>query len=332
MMKYTVVVPVFNGEDTIAECLASLLQQRDVTFGQDYHIVVIDDGSTDKTNQIVRQFPVEVIQLPKNEGRIIARLTGAKHARAQRLLFVDSRIVVSPDTLSKLEEFRDHPAVIGELKVEGTKYDTVFNTVLYLIRRKYYGKENFPMQADQLVISDKNFKRAPKGTALLLIVRDLFIELTPKRTGKEVNDDTLLFHNLVYQKRLNLLRSKKLLFQYSLRTDPRQFSNWLFHRGVRFTDFYLRPGGYFFVPFLLLLLFGLAGTMAAFLTEHGLCYLLTALLSLNTALTLYLSEEGRDYARVFFSLPVIASIFGLGIARFWAGKFRSAFSSAKNIG
>src|SRR5208337_1299558 len=133
-----------------------------------------------------------------------------------------------------------HPAAIGEIDQAETKYKSAFHTILYLIRRRYYGKEFFPI-TDDLLIVQKNFRRASKGTAVLLIDRDLFIKLTPERTGKDVNDDTLLFHGLVFDRKIGLLRSRRLFFRYSQRTSPRQFSNWLFHRGVRFSDFYLRP-------------------------------------------------------------------------------------------
>lgn len=101
-MEYTVIVPVYNGEDTIAECLKALLNQREAVYNQDYTVLVIDDGSTDRTPNIVREFPVSVIRLARNEGRITARLTGAKEATTKRLLFVDSRVFLPDNTRSPI--------------------------------------------------------------------------------------------------------------------------------------------------------------------------------------------------------------------------------------
>jgi len=328
-MKYTVIVPVFNGEDTIEECLQTLLNQKGVVYNEDYTILVVDDGSSDNTVRIARKFPVEIVSLGKNEGRIIARLTGAKLAKTSRLLFVDSRISLPDHTVSTLNCFDGQAAIIGELNLEEKKYEAFFQTILYLIRRKYYGKEYFPLQTEELLITEHNFRRSPKGTAVLLIDRDLFLDLTPERTGKEVNDDTRLFHNLIFKRGLSLVRSKKLSFQYSQRTDFRQFSNWLFHRGVRFTDFYLRPGGYFFIPFLLSTIAGLVSTLAAIVVPNGLYYILGSVCTLNMALTLYLSENKKDFPRVFFGLPVVAALFASGIARYWIGKLKAFFTSAK---
>ncbi len=321
-MKYTVVIPVYNSEETIGECLKSLIGQKGATNGLDYSILVVDDGSTDSTPEIAKSFPVKVVTLDKNRGRIMARLYGATNAEAQRLLFVDSRVTLPEDTLAKLDQFDGLPAVIGETNPYGTKYESLIHTVLYLIRRRYYGKDFFPITGDML-INEQNFKRAPKGTAVLLIDRDLFVKLTPERTGKDVNDDTLLFHNLVYDQKISLLRSARLFFRYSQRTDPGQFSSWLFYRGVRFCDFYLRPGGYFHIHFLLLALV-FAALLSLIFMPWGLFLLSALAMAADAVIALYLSEERKDFKRVFFGLPPIVSIFGAGIAAFWAKKLLGA--------
>lgn len=329
-MKYTVVVPVFNGEDTIGECLGSLLAQKGVAYGKDYSIIVVDDGSTDRTLAIAKGFPVEVVHLPENRGRIVARLTGAKRAATGRLLFIDSRITVPEDTIGKLDDFDAYPAVNGEVDQAETKYDSPIHTVLYLIRRRYYGKQFFPVSED-LLIDELNFRRAPKGTAFLLVDTDLFIRLTPDRTGRDVNDDTLLFHNLVFTQKIGLLRAKRLFFRYSQRTSPKQFTSWLFHRGVRFSDFYLRPGSYYFIPFLLLALFFAALAPLAF-SLRGLFYLAALAFAVDVVYSIYLSENRKDLTVAFLWVPVIALIFSSGVICFWAKALRGWFSKSKPIG
>lgn len=329
-MKYTVIIPVYNGQDTIEQCLISLMNQHEVVYNRDYTVIVVDDGSTDNTLNIVRRFPVHIIALPENQGRIRARLAGVRYANTKRILLVDSRVTLPDHTIRTLDDFDAYPAINGDIDQTDTKYDTIFHTVFYLVRRRYYGKDYFPMRSEELIINQKNFKRAPKGTTLLLIDRDLFIELTPERTGKDVSDDTLLFHNLVFKHGLSLLRSRKISIRYSLRTNLRQFASWLSHRGVLFSDYYLRPEGYFFVPFLIMTIVAMSGVAAAMLVSGGLYYLLISTLALNTALTLYLSENKRDLLRVFFGLPIIVSIFASGVATYWVRKLRSAFSTQRS--
>ncbi len=322
-MKCTVIIPVYNAEDTISECIRSLLGQKGATFGKDYTIVVVDDGSTDRTPEILKTFPVRIIRLPKNQGRIIARLTGARHAETPRLLFVDARVSLADNAIANLDLFDDYRAVMGESNAGETKYDSIIHTVLYLIRKKYYEKGSFPTE-EEFTITEQNFKRAAKGTTVLLIDRDLFIRLTPERTGKDINDDTRLFHNLVFVERIDILKSRRLFFRYSQRTEIKQLAGWLFHRGVRFSDFYLRPGGYFYVPFLLLCS-AMAGIASWALIAGGLTYLAALAIGADVTISLYLSEERRDFTRVLLGLPPIALLFVGGIVSFWVKILSNTF-------
>lgn len=51
-MKLSVIVPVYNGEKYITRCLESICQQK----FEDFEIILINDGSTDKTDEVIRAF------------------------------------------------------------------------------------------------------------------------------------------------------------------------------------------------------------------------------------------------------------------------------------
>ncbi len=327
-MKYSVIVPVYNEQDTIRSCLLSIINQRGVTLGRDYEILLVDDGSTDGTMDRAKGHPVRTITLPENQGRIVARLTGAREASADRLLFIDSRVTIPDGTLSLLSQFDSYPAVVCVSENEQNRPQKGWELVFYLIRRKYYGKKYYPLQTDELLITRENFKRAPKGTTLLLIDRELFLRLTPTRTGRTVNDDTLLLQRLVFSESVDLLRTGKIRCRYHLRTGFKKLSRWLFDRGTRFADFYLSPGGYYFYPFLFstaavtsILTFGLISPFSfrGFLIFVLLCGLISYL-----ALVVFLVESKRDFLSVIFRLPVLLAIFGGGVLRYWCNRlFRS---------
>src|SRR5437867_9423157 len=79
----SVVVPTYNQADLLRENLRSLVDQ---TLPKDsYEIVVVDDGSTDHTAAVLREFagPVRTVQLPANRGRSAARNEGIRHALGQ---------------------------------------------------------------------------------------------------------------------------------------------------------------------------------------------------------------------------------------------------------
>jgi len=86
-MKISVIVPVYNGEKTIEACLQSLLNQT--IPASDYEIVVVNDGSTDLTEEIVRKFPVRYVY-QKNQGPAKARNVGVEKASGDIILFTDS--------------------------------------------------------------------------------------------------------------------------------------------------------------------------------------------------------------------------------------------------
>lgn len=100
MPDVSVVVPTYNQSALLAECLRSLATQ---TLSPDrYEVVVVDDGSTDATPEVIRQAGARArgVRLPANRGRSAARNTGVEQARADLIVFVDSDVVVRPDFLA----------------------------------------------------------------------------------------------------------------------------------------------------------------------------------------------------------------------------------------
>ena len=90
-MKFSVIIPTFNGEKYIERCLFSILNQS--ISPAEYEIIVVDDGSTDQTIPIVLNIcqksshVILITQKNKNGGG--ARNTGLQRARGDYVLFVD---------------------------------------------------------------------------------------------------------------------------------------------------------------------------------------------------------------------------------------------------
>ncbi|GKT08223.1 glycosyltransferase family 2 protein [Desulforhabdus sp. TSK] len=320
-MKLTVIIPAYNSEDTIEECIKAIIYQKRVKLNSDYSVLLVDDGSTDKTIDIAQKYPIEILSLQENHGRIIARLTGALHTKTEKILFVDSRVILNENLISLLEKYCAYPAVMGEQENDpNIKYENFFSTFLYLMRKKYYGKENFPLKIEQLIINKENFRKAPKGTTILFIDRELFISLTPERTGKHVNNDTLLFQKLIFEKGIDLIKIRELFFQYKMRSELKKFRPWLYDRGMAFSDFYLVQGGYFHKAFLTSTIFILflimTLTISAFMIPKIFIFISILLLIAYLIVIIYLSENIKDVMILFFSTPVIIFIFGAGIVSY----------------
>ena len=94
----TVVIPIYNSEDTLRRCIDSILAQ---TY-KDFELLLIDDGSTDGSPGICdgyakRDTRVRVIHRA-NEGLVSGRKLGAKEARTNYIAFVDSDDWMEPDS------------------------------------------------------------------------------------------------------------------------------------------------------------------------------------------------------------------------------------------
>lgn len=98
-MKISVVIPTYNEEKVISECVSSLLNQN----FKDFEIVVVDDGSTDNTLKILDKFKVKILK-QKHQGPAVARNLGAKEAKGKVLVFVDADMTFDSNFLRKLTE------------------------------------------------------------------------------------------------------------------------------------------------------------------------------------------------------------------------------------
>lgn len=92
MIKISIVIPVYNGENYIRPCLDSVLNQT----LKEIEVIVINDASTDKTNEILQEYVdkykdmVKVVQNKQNVGQGKARNIGISIASGEFITFVDS--------------------------------------------------------------------------------------------------------------------------------------------------------------------------------------------------------------------------------------------------
>lgn len=97
----SVIIPVWNGEKFIKDCVESVLNQRDELGGVPLEVVVADDGSTDRTAQLAEQAGAVVYRLPHG-GVSAARNAGLIRAKYACVFFLDSDDLLSPGALKAL--------------------------------------------------------------------------------------------------------------------------------------------------------------------------------------------------------------------------------------
>ena len=106
LIELTVIVPARNEEDCLGACLESLVSQSEDIFelGKDWELIVVDDGSTDRTVEITLGIAgVTVMEAEKLEpgwtGKNNAIWTAARRARGRWLLFTDADTIHEPGGL-----------------------------------------------------------------------------------------------------------------------------------------------------------------------------------------------------------------------------------------
>lgn len=103
-MRFSVIIPVYQAEKTIARCLDSLLGQQ----SSDMELLVVNDGSTDESgkicNRYAQQYPCIHYYEKENGGVSSARNLGLDHAQGDYILFVDCDDFVTNDYFRAIEE------------------------------------------------------------------------------------------------------------------------------------------------------------------------------------------------------------------------------------
>ena len=108
----SIVIAVFNDERHIGQCLQSVLNQS-LPRAQ-YEVIVVDDGSTDRSGEIVRQFPGVTYVRQDNAGPSTARNTGIILAKGVFIAFADSDCICPPAWLETFIRYlRQHPEAGG---------------------------------------------------------------------------------------------------------------------------------------------------------------------------------------------------------------------------
>ena len=98
----SVIVPIYNAEQYLEECLDSIMQQ---TF-KDYEVILVNDGATDRSPQICQEYADQYDNVhlvnKENGGLVSARKAGLAKACGEYIGWVDSDDCVEPEMFEKM--------------------------------------------------------------------------------------------------------------------------------------------------------------------------------------------------------------------------------------
>jgi glycosyltransferase involved in cell wall biosynthesis len=119
-MFFSIIIPTFNRADILKKALSALYDQS--VDQRDYEVIVVNDGSTDHTAKVVKEFSRKYKNLvyvrQKNQGQGVARNTGLKLAKGKVVLFGQDDIIPTRDFLFEHQKFHylypeENAAVLG---------------------------------------------------------------------------------------------------------------------------------------------------------------------------------------------------------------------------
>lgn len=101
----SIIIPAYNEKKYIAECIETLLVQS----YKNIELIIVDDGSTDGTKEVVKKYPLKLIE-QKHGGPGAARNLGAKNSHGEILVFVDADMTFDKNYIDELVK----PIIRGE--------------------------------------------------------------------------------------------------------------------------------------------------------------------------------------------------------------------------
>jgi glycosyltransferase involved in cell wall biosynthesis len=163
-LSFSILIPVYNGEKYLEDCLNSVLPQ----LGPGDEVLIHDDGSTDRTGEILADWPIKLnVSRDINGGVSRSRNVLAKRATGDFLVFLDADDLLAPEAL-----------IVFRQALEVGIYDCGLTPILFFNNDLKHPLHVFYKEAPGLESDPLEFfiKRIPPAAALI-ISRALFLKI-----------------------------------------------------------------------------------------------------------------------------------------------------------
>jgi glycosyltransferase involved in cell wall biosynthesis len=203
--KLSVIVPVYDERNTVAEIVRRM---RAVDLPVDLEIVIVDDGSTDGTRDVLRQLAdstVHVVMHERNQGKGAAIRTGLASVTGDLVLVQDADLEYDPEDWPKLLNpiMRGKARVVYGSRFTGERRNMLFlhwigNRFLSLVTNVLYNTTLSDMETcyklfdrtvlDGITIRASRFEFEPEITAKILRRKIRIYEVPISYTGREFDE------------------------------------------------------------------------------------------------------------------------------------------------
>lgn len=192
MTKISVIVPVYNTQDYLKECIDSVLNQS-LT---DFELICIDDGSTDGSLEILKDYendPKVHIISQENKGLGVARNVGLNIAQGDYVLFLDSDDYLKSDVLEKLYNEAD----------ENNLDLILFKIINFNAKtRKQFNSEYFDMKFLRDIVKDEIFSWVQVKDRIF----DISVTATSKLFKRDLISDISFPEGLIFEDNLFFIK------------------------------------------------------------------------------------------------------------------------------
>ena len=203
--KLSVIVPVYDERTTVAEIIRRV---RQVDLPLDREVIVVDDGSTDGTRDVLPHLAdstVRVVMHPENRGKGAAIRTGLAHATGDLVIIQDADLEYDPGDWPSLLApiFKGRARVVYGSRFTGERRNMLFwhwvgNRFLTLVTNALYNTTLSDMETcykvfdrqvlDGITLTSNRFGFEPEVTAKVLRTGERIYEVPISYTGREFHE------------------------------------------------------------------------------------------------------------------------------------------------
>ncbi|MCX5696558.1 MAG: glycosyltransferase [Candidatus Omnitrophica bacterium] len=220
----SIIIPVKNARNTIGGCLVSVLN---LDYGN-FEVIVVDDGSQDKTGEIIQSFSgrVKLITHPQSRGPSSARNEAAGQAKGEFLAFTDADCIVDKDWLKELlSGFTESNIASVGGRQEVPEDETVFGRrVFKFMKRAGFLTDYMRWGKGRLVSVGHN------PSCNVMYRRDIFLKESGFLDGLWPGEDVEFDHRLRRKGKEIVFNPRAVIFHYRP-SNLKLFSRMMFRYG-----------------------------------------------------------------------------------------------------
>lgn len=216
-MKIALVVGTYNGKDIIVKCVESLLK----TNYKNKEIIVVDDGSTDSTQEVLKPYSGRIKILKKERGGVAsARNFAANRTNAELIATTDSDCEVTPEWISSAVSHFKSPeigAVTGEKKYKITNIVSAVRSAEYSVRFSNRSQEANSIECPCAIIK-----------------RDVWISIGGFNEGTKVGGEDTEFGYRLIKKGFKIIYDKNVIVYHDPEESLKMYMKRNYRNGVAY--------------------------------------------------------------------------------------------------